>query len=198
MKHLGNPVFLLFFSFVLALGAGIRERISLLSAYEEMSSLRDDISRVMLHKKVLLHSLNSVELGSPFLEAEAEAGSDLDELVIQEPSDVVLYLLSTQCPHSPKNYGFLNSLADAGVPVVGLATDSIASAIVSHRSEHEVRFPILFDPQGSALEVVPGYATPALVVVAGQEVVFVEFGELQVEDQERLRALTSRGGWPSG
>ena len=196
MEHLGKPTFLLSLAFIVALGAGISERVLLLDAYEEVAFAREGIRRLSHHKKALLSTLNDVELGSPFLTAEVVAGSSLDGLVLQDPSDILLYLLSTDCPHCSKNYHFLNDLAESGVPVIGLATDTIVDVIATHQSEHDVRFPILFDPRGSAMDLLPGYATPTLVVVANREVVFVEFGELQTEDQERLRALTA--GWEVG
>jgi hypothetical protein len=89
---------------------------------------------------------------------------------------------------STTNYGFLNDLADAGIPVFGLAFGSGQSAIERHVSEWDVRFPILLDPEGSAVTVVPRYATPTLLVVSQGKVVYLGFGELGPEARTMIRS----------
>ena len=181
---------ILYVAILFSLGAGLRERMRLSDAVQEVSSLRDRNGYLETYKKALIRVLNDVELDSPFLAADIGIGSESGGLLMQEPNNIVLYRLSTDCPICPSNYGFLNDLTDAGVLVIGLAVDSAEAVVERHRSAWDVRFPILVHPRGSAADLVPRYGTPTIVVISHEEVVFLEFGELEPEAQQTLRILT--------
>ena len=108
----------------------------------------------------------------------------------EDLSDVVLYLLSTDCPICPTNYGFLNDLTESGIPVVGLVLGPPEGAVQSHLSEWEVRFPILVNPYGSALDVVPLFGIPTTILIHRGEVAYLEFGELDTKAEETIRPFT--------
>ena len=194
MKQTGRTTSILYLAIVLSLGAGLRERLRLNDAISEISVLRERALHLGIHRKALLSRLNEVGLSTPFLTADGEVGLESDGVIIQEPSQIVLYYLSTECQICPLNYGFLNDLTDSGVPVVGLVFDPAEGAVERHRSEWDVRFPILVNPQGSAVDVVPRYGTPAIVVISQERVAFLEFGELTTKSQEALRSYTASWG----
>ena len=193
---MSKPNLLLSLAVVLALGAGIGARIRLSGAIEEVSTLRNKNELLEIHRRALKDLLNDVELDPPFLAADVAVGLESDGLLIQEPGNVVLYRLSTDCTACRSNYGFLNDLTEAGVPVIGLAVDSIdAEAVVErHQVEWDVRFPILVNSRGSATEVVPRYGTPTTVVISQGKVVFLEFGKLEPEARQALKTLSE--AWP--
>lgn len=188
MKRITWQIGLIYLALMVSVAAAVKERRSLNRAMDRMSGHRETILHLDLYKKALIAHLSEADLGSPFLKGRNAGGSESGGDLSVESSDAVLYLLSTECPISPANYGFLNELVDSGVPVFGLAFDDTEEAVERHRSEWETRFPILVSPEGSAIGVVPRYATPTIVVVSQGEVVWLDFGELLPEAQDVLKA----------
>lgn len=189
MKRIAWTNALLALAVIFSLAAGLRARIRLGEVIQDVAPLRAENRRLETHKRALLKRLNEPGMSTPFLTADLAVGLESDGLVIQEPRDVVLYRVSTDCPHCPRNYDILNELADAGVPVIGLAVDTVVAVVEGHRSVWDVRFPILVNPRGAAVDVFPRYATPALVVISQGEVVFLEFGGLNSEGRDALRTM---------
>ncbi len=190
MKTPNMPRVLISIGIIVALAAALRAQARLEGALDEQFRLQEEVRNLATYKKALFSQLNELALDPPFLKGQIGAGPVAGEMVVQEPGNVVLYLISTDCPHSPINYGFLNELVDSGVPVVGLATDTILGALEHHQTDWELRFPVLFLPEGSAARLVPRYGTPTLVVVSDEEVALIEFGELGSEAQDLLKDLT--------
>ena len=173
---------------LVSIGAALKERLSLNRAMEEMASLRETILHLDTYKKALITHLNGKEIRSPFLEGRIVGGPGPQGPLTVEPNHGVVYYLSPDCPISSTNYGLLNELADAGVPVFGLVFDSAERAVERHASQWEVGFPILLNPGGSAVDVLPRYGTPTVVVVSQGEVVFLGFGELGSEQEDSVRS----------
>ena len=186
----GKTNLLLYLALTVSLAAGLREGVRLHETIEEVSSLRDRVHSLDTYKKALLKHLSNMQLTPPFLTADVGFGPDSDGFLLEERVNAVLYLLSTECPVCPRNYPFLNTLSNSGVTVIGLAVDSTAVAVEKHISEWKISFPILVDPKGSAVEIVPRYATPTTVAVSREEVVFLEVGVMDPDSQRTLESIT--------
>ena len=184
---------LLGLALVFSFGAGFRARASLERMERELSALGEENRNLGIHKDALRKHLNASGFGSPFLTADLAVGSGMSEFLVDDPRDVILYRISTSCPFCSAQYDLLNDLADSGVFVVGLATDTAVGMVEQHAEEWNLRFPILIGPGGTAVDKVPQYGTPTLVVIRGQEVVFLEFGEIVPEVRESLKTLGT--GW---
>jgi len=176
-------------SVALSVTAAIKERGARREALAEAARLREEVSDLLIHKKALIHQMNPTEFQAPFLVADSGAGLPSEGFHRSEPTDLVLYLLSTGCARCSANYSLLNDLVEAGVPVVGLALDTLADLVVRHREEWDLRFPVLVRAEGSAVASVPRYAVPTTVVISGERVTFLEFGKLEGASSERLRQL---------
>ena len=187
MKPKDLPGLLLIRAFLLLLGSGVRNRIRFLSVEEELALVHRENRRLVTHKQALLHVLNQRALKPPVLEAEVVVGSPRG-IQFPNPTHLVLYALSTDCPICPKNYPFLDSLAGLGYPVLGLATDSAEASVRDHVLETGIVFPILVNAHGSLLDRIPKLVVPTLITVRNGEIGFLEFGELGSEAKEVLRS----------
>lgn len=198
MKHsTGIGGTLLISAVVLSLGAGIRERVRLLQAIDDLAEVEERAQYLGTYREALLAQLNRVKLGSPFLTAEVVVGLPEDRALRLDSGNVVLCYLSTDCPFCPTNYEFLNRLATSGVPVVGLAFDPVEGAVETHHREWNLQFPIFVNPVGTVVEMVPRYGTPTIVVVSQGKVAFLEFGELRDGAQRSLKAIADSWEPPS-
>jgi hypothetical protein len=180
---------------LLLLSVGLRERALLQDALSKMASLWEETRDLAVYRNALLWDLNQVSLDPPFLVAETDLEVQSTPVVhVQEPSNVVLYFLSPDCPICPTNYDFLNMLAEDGATVFGLAFEPVEREVELHKNKWELRFPVLANPTGSAVDLIPRYGTPTTVVFSQGKVVLLEFGELEPETREFIRSLVQ--SWP--
>jgi hypothetical protein len=191
MRWIGRSNFLLGPANLLAFLAMARTQRSIAALSEEASSLREANRRLLVHRRALQHQLNRADLVNPFLEADSQVGGGSAPVRLETPRDIVLCRISTECPHCPENYRFLRELSESGVLVIGLATDTSQAVVERHWMERTMGFPVLVRARGSAIAIVPDYGTPTTVAISQGKVVFLEFGELAVGDQNALRGLTS-------
>ncbi len=193
MRRLGKSDVLLFLAFVLSLGANLKTRSKLNHQIQEDASLREENQYLEFFKQALIKVLNDKKPSSLSHTADLGVGMATEGPLIGDSGSVVLYRLAADCPVCPLNYGLLNELSGLGVPVVGIAVSATKAEVERHRAEWDVEFPILVNPQGSAVEMVPRYGTPTIVVISKGEVVFLEFGALAPVAERTLRAIT--GMW---
>lgn len=192
MRRLLGATPILYLAALLSLIAAWKARTRLEDQIRVTYALQEETRRLETHGKALIGVLNEQELTSPFLSADVVVGGGGPEIVLDPPTNVVLYRLSTRCRYCPANYGFLNELAASGVPVIGLAVDLDPSSVERHRAEWGVRFPVLVHAHGSAVDLVPRYGTPTLVVFSEGRIALLEFGELTPEVRIAVRATTTR------
>ena len=135
--------------------------------------------------------LNEWDLSPPFVEAEAVIWRESLDPSALDLGSAIFYLLSTECPFSPANYPLLNRLAKSGVPVVGVAVERSPDMVARYAEEWDLSFPVLVGASGSAIDRLPSFQTPTLLLASGGEVILVEFGKLSPGSSDFVEAIAT-------
>lgn len=112
--------------------------------------------------------------------------------MLNEVVDGVYYLLDSRCPVCPLNYDLLEELFSAGVFVIGLSRGDDAYSLMTHSQEHGVAFPIVMQPEGGLMDIMPAYGTPLALVFVDGKLTSLFGGAIEGRRAADLRTLSSR------
>lgn len=98
----------------------------------------------------------------------------------------IFYVLDTACAACALNYPFLNTAADSGYSVWGVALRDSRSGLANYAGSNAIDFDIVSDVSGHILQLVPSRGTPIAVVVVDGEVTRYVFGRIDEQEQEYI------------
>jgi hypothetical protein len=105
---------------------------------------------------------------------------------IEAVDSIVLYYFGPMCPFSSGNVPFLNRLHGAGVDVVGIAPEEQRPAIVAFARTSGTDFPLLTEPTGEVIDVLPRGAVPLTAVFLNGRMEALWLGPLNEGRQQQL------------
>ncbi len=164
---------------------------------DEMRLLEETAGSLSRDRAALWQHLIAHPLASPFLVGATAVTGEL--LNVAEPNDGVYMLMAETCPACPRNYPFLNELhiSRGGFDVVGMVLSndlpamylSTFESLSRHVTDLEVLFPVVFEPTGSLLEVVPLWGTPLVLVFSDGEPTYMAVGALSDGQKADIREI---------
>ena len=162
----------------------------------EQQAMQDSVRSVSREREVLWKHLVDHSLTGHFLRGRiAPTGEMVDD---RDVVDGVYMLMAERCGACPENYGFLNELSAVHhLNVVGLVPSagvparfqSTFESLSEHVTEHELRFPVVFEPSGSLLEVMPLWGTPLTLVFSEGELTYMVVGVFTEAQRARIREI---------
>lgn len=166
-------------------------RAELRRASENLATTQDLLRQAQLDRRHLFHKIASIPLEGEFL--TGTLASDAHTMKVEKPQTGIYYLMNSSCGVCPRNYDFLVRASKRGLFVVGLAPNDNFEALRGHVARNELSLPVLYEPGGALMDMIPLYGTPLTLVFRGSELVHLRGGVLTSEDQEVILALADDG-----
>lgn len=167
--------------------------VSYWRARAAVSTVRLASSRVAAERGALLLHLTTHSLvgSGPFLDGfDVKDGK---QMVLDSTQDGLYYLMSSSCSICADNYAFLNRLRhDSDYTVVGLAPRDAVTELRSSIGEGRVQFPVVLQPSGRVMQIMPLYGAPLTVVVDSGRVKYFVAGVFDHEQKAVIQAIASR------
>jgi hypothetical protein len=156
-------------------------------ARSEADELTNEVRELRQLQRGLLELVNAAVPETPTLAGIDVVGSSAFDHV--QPAGTVIYAFGTHCPWSPANVEILNELHRRGLNVVGLVRTEPRRSVEVFARSHAAEFPILAEPSGPVLDLLPRGATPLTATLGIDGVNTIWLGPIDEGRRTVLEAL---------
>lgn len=149
-------------------------------------------------RRGLMALLRQIDLSASPLRGSVIHSDGLRDSTIEQAR--LVYTIAPQCPVCALNLPFLNQISSENPGSVIGVSSAPADETLRYVTANRVAFPVLVNPVGGAMKVLPRHATPVLLIIAEARLAALFSGRLNATEQSFVRTAAGQltGTAPEG